>query len=240
MKLSDASLTEVERKILSLRSNIDVEIASVTICNEHLHYFLHRYAYYQVYCSDPMNKHKKKVKADLQELKFDLYQDFSELEIIRSDETKHVFIPAQKYCKNCLANLRKQLSENREFAKIFENDSEEATASSQKSDKDPTVFTPPEFLLDNFNTYLKTIHLTPIQKKYGKISTKIFYPKNKLKSFFEILEQKIKTVLNIPIDCSLQSDEIIKAEYFDHFFDDLKEIIKNSKKKKNSIYDFST
>ena len=65
-----------------------------------------------------------------------------------------------------------------------------------------------------------------MQKNYR--GNKILYAKSKLKSFFEIMENKFKKVLNIPANYNL---EAIKSNYHEDLMNHIKEKIKNASKK---------
>ena len=88
-------LSEEESWLLEVRENMKVEL----LCDAHYQRSVSRYEFYDKYCSDPFNVHKKRSALRLSLISIEMYNH------------DHSLVPGKKLCMHCNARVQKEMEE---------------------------------------------------------------------------------------------------------------------------------
>ena len=174
-------LDDADRKLLLLRAGC--RFTEGNICHHHLQLYLVRYESFQRVCSDPLQKHKKPVKAALRTISMSLREKCATVPL--------ELILGQKICRNC----RKAISE---LLKCGENDdlSDDSTVDDDISALHQSFSE--EGNRSDLSECFSSLGMSPIKVHSQPDTTKIRNAKRKLEKAVSTLTGKVAKTLCVP------------------------------------------
>ena len=212
--------------MFNIRSNNKLSNDSY-LCEYHKKAFLCNYSQYHKFCCNPLKLHGLKNQyKDIREVSVNDYKFYL-------DKFNVYIKPGEKLCYKCRKLLKSitnnmfqiYLTENEEKNNRDEAQQEESPPQeSPPADESPTC-TPKDLNLEFCNSIFAKANLSPIEVKSGRLNTKIHYGRQKLSEINNVLDQKLKKLLDIPEDISLtEKNEVLrKSVLFDSIITGLKE-----------------
>lgn len=191
-------LSELEKKLIVLRSGVSADLFS-NICAHHKMYYLKKYETYQTFCFDPFQRHKNRITKTLRpvSLEFSNQTKFISKVIIKA-------IPGQKICNAC----------RNEFYKFQTNvedsfETEEPTDNVQDiSDIESTLSK--ETALEEINTSLTDIGESPLKFHAVPSHMRSTYAKRKLDLACSTMKNKVCKVLEKDFSPEKRNEHIPK------------------------------
>lgn len=174
------TLSDVEKRLISLRSGIDAE-KFINICAHHKIYFLQKFETYQTFCFDPFQTHRKRITKNLRPVTLEFSDQINNIPHILTKA-----IPGQKVCNSCREQYYKCRNESDVGLEIEKLPDELLDIESHLSKEEA---------LEEINSSLVDIGESPFKFHAVPSHMKSSYAKRKLNSACSTIKSKVCKVL---------------------------------------------